>query len=124
MDGKSHNPRVFDSRQPVTEKDIRALHEFLDGPWISDEKKLQKLLEQHPALVGPLGFVEFVSEFPIYKVNTENTVDLMDLRRRDRADLIAATQSPIQPSYKSANLIELKSAGLNIADRNVGFRLS
>jgi hypothetical protein len=96
----------------------------LESPNIRDERMLQRLLEQHPALIGPLGFVEFVSEFPLYKPDYQNTTDLSDLRRRDRADIIAATTSPIDVAYRSANIIELKAAGVEIAERDVGFRLT
>jgi hypothetical protein len=74
--------------------------------------------------VGVIGFTEFVSEYPLYKTNPENLPDVADLRRRDRADLIATATSPILDSYRAANIIELKSASRRIADRPVGFRLS
>jgi hypothetical protein len=108
----------------VSSDDVKALREFLESQQVRDEKLLQRLLEQHPALIGPLGFVEFVSEVPIIKVDRQNVPDLSDLRRRDRADIIAATASPISPTYRAANLIELKAAGIHIAEREVGFRLS
>jgi hypothetical protein len=82
--------KIFNSSVPVTGKDVRALREFLESARVRDEKLLQRLLEQHPSLIGPLGFVEFVSEFPLYKVDHQNTTDLTDLRRRDRVDFLCS----------------------------------
>jgi HJR/Mrr/RecB family endonuclease len=116
--------KVYRAEHPPTTSDIRELREFLASPLIEDEKELQRLLEKHPALVGVLGFTDFVSEFPLFKTNAQNLPELRDRRRRDRADLIAASTSPILSSYRAANIIELKSAAKLIADRSVGFRPS
>lgn len=117
-------PRVLNSSVPVSLADVKALRDFLESQHVRDEKLLQRLLERHPALIGPLGFGEFVSEFPLYKVGRQNAPDLSDLRRRDRADIIAASASPISPSYRAANIIELKSAAMHIAEREVRFTSS
>jgi len=116
--------RIFRSDSPPQPSDVRELKAFLEGSQVEDERALQTLLEEHPQLVGILGFSEFVSEYPLYKTNSENITDVSDLRRRDRADLIAAATSPILESYRAANIIELKSASRRIAERAVGFRLS
>jgi len=116
--------RVFRAEEPPTVADVRELKAFLDSFSADDEKSLQHLLERHPSLIGVLGFSDFLSEAPIYKPNADNEPDLSDLRRRDRADLIAARTSPLLSSYRFANIIELKGATRPIGDRSVGFRLS
>jgi len=116
--------RIFRSESAPRTSDVRELKAFLEGSQIEDERAFQRLLERHPRLVGVIGFTEFISEYPLYKTNPENLPDVADLRRRDRADLIAAATSPILDSYRAANIIELKSASRRIAERSVGFRLS
>jgi HJR/Mrr/RecB family endonuclease len=116
--------RIFRAQSPPTPSDVRELKTFLESPLVEDEKALQQLLERHPQLIGVLGFSEFLSEVPLFKTDAENMPDLSDLRRRDRADLIATESSPLLSSYRAANIIELKGAARPIADRNVGFRLS
>ena len=116
--------RVIRASAPPTVADIRELKAFLEGSSAEDEKSLQHLLECHPSLVGVLGFSEFLSEVPVFKPNAQNEPDVSDLRRRDRADLIAARTSPLVSSYRCANIIELKGATRSIVERSVGFRLS
>ena len=82
--------RVFRASAAPTADDVRELKAFLEGSRASDEKSLQRLLERHPFLVGILGFSDFISEVPIYKVDENNEPELLNLHRRDRADLIAA----------------------------------
>lgn len=120
-DGRS---RVFNCGVTVSHDDVMALREFLESANASNENLLHQLLERHPALIGSLGFVEFVSEFPLYKFDSQNAPQMTDSRRRDRADLIAAQASPLRPSYRWANIVELKAAESKIADRDVGFRRS
>ncbi|WP_438034706.1 Shedu anti-phage system protein SduA domain-containing protein [Sorangium sp. So ce204] len=120
---------IFDATDPVSEDDVRELKEFLHGSLTGDEAALHRLLERHPALVGVLGFSEFASEQPLYKLNESYEIILTDARQRDRADLIAAKKSIIQPPsgggvYKSAHIIELKSAATKISERGYGLRLS
>jgi hypothetical protein len=121
--------RIFDASRPVTEADVRELKAFLSGPAVSDERAFHTLLERHPALVGVLGFSEFSSEHPLYKRGADNEPILWDGRRRDRTDILAAQTSIIEPPpsvrpYKSAHLIELKSALTPISGRELGTRLS
>jgi len=116
--------RIIRANKPPTVDDVRELTNFLTSPLAGDEKALQHLLERHPSLVGVLGFCEFLSEVPLYKPDENNNPVLTDGRRRDRADLIAAEESPIISGYRSANIIELKGATQPIRERTTGFRLS
>lgn len=109
---------------PPTAADVRELKAFLESPLAEDEKALQHLLERHPALIGVLGFSDFLSEVPIFKTNENNEPELLDLRRRDRADLIASEPLKLETARRYAHIVELKGATRAIRKRSVGFRLS
>lgn len=120
---------VFDASRPVTIDDVRELGAFLQSHQTNNERALHELLENHPALVGVLGFSEFASEQPLYKRDHDNKVILLDPHRRDRADIVAAKSSiirtsPAGTSYRSVHIIELKSAASPISERGYGLRLS
>lgn len=117
-------PIVYDATQTPTGEDLQAFAEFLRHASERSEKDLQFLFEGHPSLIGILGYSGFISEHPLFKADAENRPLLSDNRRRDRADFIAAKQSPACPSYLSSHLIELKRANLDLAERAQGFRLT
>ena len=121
-------PTIYNSSVRPSRGDLVALSEFLNRSTKCSEKDLQRLLEQHPAIIGLLGYCEFFSEYPVYKKDRHNQTVLNDARRRDRADIIAAKHAPvsIDPAreYRSTHILELKRANLAIAGREIGSRLS
>src|SRR5262245_12564366 len=112
---------VIRSPSIPTEGDVRALREFLNSTdAVSSERALQELLKKHPAIIGILGFVEFIVEPSLRKRDSEGQI-VHDGRRKDRPDLVVAKESPIwRPGkpYKSAHLFELKAATATIASRD------
>jgi 5-methylcytosine-specific restriction endonuclease McrA len=131
MSGNVMHPgfKLYEAKSPPTEEDARSLREFLFSDRVGDELALHALIERHPALIHVLGFSEFASEHPLYKRGPDNEPILLDHRQRDRADFIAARQSIIPPMpgfdfYKSAHIIELKSAATSISTRGYGTRIS
>lgn len=107
---------LYRSGRRVSEADVQALAEFLrstDGA----ETKLHRLIEGHPAIIGALGYVEFLSEFPLTKRGSDNQM-LVNGRGRDRADIVAARLSIVAnlQAKKFANLVELKGARDRVTD--------
>ena len=107
---------LYRSGRRVSSADVQALAEVL---WTTDgvETHLHRLLEAHPAIIGALGFVEFVSEYPLVKRGEENQ-PLYHLHRRDRADILAAqvTVSVNLSAKKLANVLELKGASTHVLE--------
>ena len=109
---------LFRSGLRVSQDDVQAFAEFLrhsDG----GETQMHRLFEAHPAIIGALGFIEFLSEVPLEKRGADNSL-IADTRRRDRADIIAARLSiaPDLQARKFANLIELKGARDPVLESN------
>ncbi len=105
---------LYRSGRRIEEADIQALAEFLrqtDG----DEKALHRLLERHPAIIGALGYIEFLSEVPLLGRDQSNSF-VSSPQEKPRADLIAARLATAQGlrAKKIANLIELKGANARI----------
>lgn len=117
-------PVLFRSGRPIVEADIQALAEYFRSAE-PGERKLHRLLEAHPAIIGALGFLEFLSEFPLCNRDNGNRV-VSDPRFYDRADILAARLdvSADLRARKFANLIELKGASANILDTRSGRRSS
>ena len=122
-----NEPVVFDCTQALRERDIRALKEFLFDSEAISETELHRFLERHPAIFQGLGFIAIASEFPIFKRDGAGDVLFDDKRRRDRVDLMAASESPIlKPSgeiARFAHLIELKGPRDRFSNKS-GTRLS
>ena len=120
--------KVYTSNRAPSEEDVRALREFLYEGNLANEAMLHRLLEEHPALVGVLDFSQFVSEPGIYKRDSSGQVILSDRRHRNRPDLIAARESPLDSldgePYRSTHIVELKSAGSSIVRDRFEGRLS
>lgn len=116
------NARRFRARGAPSHRDVRDFRQFLwsEGPPL--ERRLQTFLEEHPSLVGCLGFAEFATEVPLRKL------DVGGRRQPDRADLLATRESPHSTSsgvvYQSTHIIELKSPAASLTSRDVGQRLS
>jgi len=109
---------LFRSGLKVSQDDVQGFAEFLrntDG----GETKMHRLFEAHPAIIGALGFIEFLSEVPLKKRGTENEF-IIDNRGRDRADIVAARLSIASnlEARKFANLIELKGARARVLESN------
>jgi hypothetical protein len=107
---------LYRSTRRISPADIQALSEFLrttEGA----ETQLHRLLKAHPAIIGALGFVEFLSEYPLAKRGEENTL-LVDVHRRDRADILAAKLDvgANLSAKKLANVVEFKGASTRVLD--------
>ncbi|MEZ5399191.1 MAG: DUF2293 domain-containing protein [Bryobacteraceae bacterium] len=116
------NPVLVRSGRPLDETDILALAEYLRSV-DPGERQLHRLLEAHPAIIGALGFLEFLSEFPLASRDDGNR-PVLDPRYCDRADIVAARLdiAPDLRARKFANLIELKGANANVLDTKTGRR--
>ncbi len=115
-------PVLFRSGRRLNEADIQALAEYLRAV-DPGERHLHRLLEAHPAIIGALGFLEFLSEFPLWSRDDGN-LPVSDPRSFDRADILAARLdiAPDLRARKFANLIELKGANANVLDTKTGRR--
>jgi Rad4 beta-hairpin domain 3/Domain of unknown function (DUF4263) len=109
-------PILFRSGRRLEEADIQALAEYLQAADPS-ETHLHRLFETHPAIIGVLGFIEFLSEFPLIKRDHGNQT-VIDPRYFDRADILAARLdiAPDLRARKFANIIELKGANARVLD--------
>jgi hypothetical protein len=109
---------LYRSARHISQADVQALGEFLrttEGA----ETQLHRLLKAHPAIIGALGFVEFLSEFPLAKRGEDNA-PLEDVHRRDRADILAAKLAVAAnlSAKKLANVVELKGASTRVLEGN------
>jgi len=68
-------PVLFRSGRPIVEADIQALAEYFRSAE-PGERRLHRLLEAHPAIIGALGFLEFLSEFPLRNRDDGNQTGL------------------------------------------------
>lgn len=120
-------PIIYDAAGAVSEDTLREFAEFLKLE-NAGETQLHRLLEDHPTLIGALGYVRFLSESRILKLDGEGEVIVDDARRLDRPDVIAAKESPVQTRagqpFIDVDLIELKGPLAEIASRDGGVRLS
>ena len=113
---------LYRSGRRIEEADIQAMAEFLretDG----DERALHRLLARHPAIIGALGYIEFLSEVPLSGRDQSNSF-VSSTREKPRADLIAARLATARGlrAKKMANLIELKGAKARILNARSGRR--
>jgi hypothetical protein len=108
--------RLYRSGQRVSQADVQALAEFLRTT-NGGESHLHRLLEAHPAIMGALGFLEFVSEFRLVKGPAAA------LRPGapcfDRADIVGAKLAvgASLTAKKLANVLELKGASARVLDK-------
>ena len=113
-------PQIFVAGQCVTDDDVQQLAEFLTAATSATERSFHRFLEEHPSLMGALGFTFFLSEYPVVKTDHENQ-PIADRRRRDRIDVLAAKQSHLPTNdgkaYRSGHIIELKHPKAAIAAR-------
>jgi hypothetical protein len=104
----------------LTSDDIRALAEFLISDRISSEAKFHRLLETHPALLGVLGYVRFLSEFQILKRDSVGEIS----KYRDRPDILGARPSIFKPEKLYVDIIELKATNKKMSQKRNNQRLS
>jgi hypothetical protein len=79
--------KVIDIPRLLTE-DVRALHSLLS---LSKprEREFHQLLEEHPAILGVLGYSKFLSEQPVPKRDAFGSI----AKFKDRPDILAARKS-------------------------------
>lgn len=104
----------------LTSDDIRALAEFLSSRCGQSEAKFHRLFETHPALLGVLGYVRFLSEYAIPKRDSVGGLS----RFRDRPDIIGARPVMFSPQKLYVDIIELKATDERISQKNNSQRLS
>lgn len=113
---------LYQSGQRLSEDDVQSLAEFLRAT-DKGEHEFHRLLERHPAILGALGFMEFLSEHPIQKRDSANKL-AEDPRSMDRADIIGAELSITSDlqAKKFAHLVELKGGEAAILNKRSGRR--
>jgi len=99
--------------------DIRAFAEFLDSSEDPPERSFHSLLKRHPALLGVLGYVQFLSEYSITK--RDGSGDLTQYY--DRPDILGARPSISDPNVLYIDIIELKATSKRISQKNNTQRL-
>ena len=111
--------KVFTVPQ-LSPDDVRALGQFLNSEAAAYEENFHRLLEDHPALLGALGYVRFLSELPIAKRDSYGLIS----KYKDRPDILAGRPSKIKPHLLYVDIIELKAIERQISDSVNPQRLS
>jgi hypothetical protein len=105
---------------PIEDGDIRAFTEFLAADHEGREGVFHKLLQDHPALLGVLGYVRLLSELSVAKTPRVDTL----ITKPDRVDFLGARPSEVTPSVLYVDVIELKRPRAYLAQKADKRRLS